>query len=139
MWSRAWLSAIVLSRWESFSQTILNLLNLKPLSAHIGKGFFRWHLLVVHDRNDLFGNTVHKIVRPRVAFVDAFDLALGVVPGDELLQELRIAVLDFVQVDRHVVAHPRATGSASRLPRGRRRWELRPDRATWLDGRSPGR
>ena len=35
----------------------------------------------------------------------AFDLALGVAKRDEFLQELRIAMLDVVHVNHHVVAH----------------------------------
>ncbi len=41
----------------------------------------------------------------RFAAPDAFDFALGVAERDELLEELRVAVLDVVDADHHVVAH----------------------------------
>ncbi len=77
---------------SSIGQHIRNLKALPTLSLRIAG----------HDHGDF---SASQIVRPRLPVPNTFDSASRIAEWNKLLQQFRIAMLDVIQIQHHVVAH----------------------------------
>ncbi len=87
------------------TENVPEIVGVGPVSQHVGNLEAGPALGVGVARHHDGHLLAAQVVGAGPSLVDALDLPLGVAQADEFLEKLRVAVLDIVHVEHHVVTH----------------------------------